>query len=352
MDMLTRLDADTTALRLRLQQQTRQVSTGLKSDALGDLAGQLPRLLDLRAEMARRDTYTHSIGQTLARTQATQTALARLGEVAREFGDDVAMKLDANNPASIPMMAGRAKLALIEVGQLLNSRSNGEYLFAGSDFANPPVPDPNGLPSSGFAALIASAVGGLGGGNAATVAADTMAAVLDDSAGVSPFSPFLQAGGAGQTEGQRAAPSGDGTQTAFGIIANRNSAAVSQGETSGSWALDLLRGLASIAALTPAQAADRTDFRDLSITIREGLRSAAGALADESGALGLAEQRLEATRTRHQTMRDALESQVADIQEVDLAATLTRLKATQTVLEASYTALGRIGELSLARYLA
>jgi flagellar hook-associated protein 3 FlgL len=352
MDMLTRLNADTAALRLRMQQQTRQVSTGFKSDSLGDLAGQLPRLLNLRAEMARRDAYSQSIGQALTRTQATQTALARLGEIAREFGDGVAMKLDANNPDSLPLLAGRAKLALIEVGQLLNSQSNGEYLFAGSDFANPPVPDPNGLPTSGFAARIASAVGSLGGGNAGAVGADTMAAVLDDSAGVSPFSPFLQAGGTGQAEGQRTAPSGDGTQTAFGIIANRNGAAVSQGETSGAWALDLLRGLASIAALTPAQAADRNDFRDLSITIREGLRSAAGALADESGAMGLAEQRLEATRIRHQTMRDALESQIADIQEVDLAATLTRLKATQTVLEASYTALGRIGELSLARYLA
>jgi flagellin-like hook-associated protein FlgL len=216
MDMLTRLDADTAALRLRMQQQTRQMSTGLRSDLLGDLAGQLPRLLDLRAEMARRDAYTQSIGQALTRTQATQTALARLGEIAREFGNDVAMKLDANDPESIPLMAGRAKLALVEVGQLLNTRSNGEYLFAGSDFANPPVPDPNGLPGSGFAARIASAVSGLGGGNAAVIAADTMAAVLDDSAGNSPFSAFLQAGGAGQAEGQRTAPSGDGVQTAPG----------------------------------------------------------------------------------------------------------------------------------------
>jgi flagellin-like hook-associated protein FlgL len=352
MDMLTRLDADTAALRLRMQQQTRQVSTGLRSELLGDLSGQLPRLLNLRAEMTRTDAYTQSIGQALTRTQATQTALARLGEIAREFGDDVAMKLDANNPDTIPLMAARAKLALVEVGQLLNSRSNGEYLFAGSDFGNPPVPDPNGLPASAFATRIASAVGSLGGGNAVAVAADTLGAVQDDSAGNSPFSPFLQSGGGGQAEGQRSIPSGDGVQTAFGIIANRNGAAVSQGETSGSWALDLLRGLASIAALTPVQAADRNDFRDLSITIREGLRSAAGALADESGALGLAEQRLEATRSRHQTLRDALESQVADIQEVDLAATLTRLKATQTTLEASYMALGRIGELSLTRYLA
>jgi len=351
MDMLSRLDADTAALRLRIQLQTRQLSTGFKSEQVGDIGGQLPRLLNLKAEIARRDAYTQSIGQALTRTQAQQGALTRLAEIAREFGDGVAMQLDANNTETIPLFAARARQALAEVGQLLNTRANGEYLFAGTDTANAPVPNPTGLANAGFAQQIAAAVQGLGAGNAAAVGAATLAAVQDDSAGISPFSAFFQSGGAGLTEAQRSAPSADNVQTASGITVNRNGVAVSQGETSGSWVRDLLRGLASIAALTPAQAADRDSFRDFTITIREGLRSAAGALADDGGALGLAEARLEATKTRHETMRAALTSQVADIQEVDLAEVLTRLQATQSVLETSYTALGRLGQLSLAKYL-
>src|SRR4051812_42308159 len=216
MDMLSRLDADTATLRLRIQTQTRQVSSGLKSDHVGDLGGELPRLLNLKAEIARRDAYTRSITQALTRTQAQQGALSRLGEIAREFGDGVAMQLDANNPETIPLFAARAKQALAEVGQLLNTRANGEYLFAGSDTANAPVPDPIGLASAGFATQIAAAVQSLGTGNAAAVGAATLAAAQDDSAGTSPFSAFFQAAGTGLTEAQRSTPSADNVQTSFG----------------------------------------------------------------------------------------------------------------------------------------
>jgi hypothetical protein len=59
------------------------------------------------------------------------------------------------------------------------------------------------------------------------------------------------------------------------VPANRNAAAASGGETTGSWARDLLRGLASIAALTPAQAAaSPADFAAFAGVVRDGLRSA------------------------------------------------------------------------------
>jgi flagellin-like hook-associated protein FlgL len=46
-----------------------------------------------------------------------------------------------------------------------------------------------------------------------------------------------------------------------------------------------------------------------------------------------------------------LEAQLAAIEEVDLAEVLTRLKATETTLQASYGAIGRLGDLTLARFL-
>ncbi len=85
--------------------------------------------------------------------------------------------------------------------------------------------------------------------------------------------------------------------------------------------------------------------------VRDGLRSASNALADEAGALGLAEARLEGARTRHAEASTALRTQLAGIEEVDLAEVLTRLKATETTLQASYGAIGRLGDLSLAKFL-
>ena len=76
-------------------------------------------------------------------------------------------------------------------------------------------------------------------------------------------------------------------------------------------------------------------------TIRGGLQSAANALADEQGALGLTEAAAgRRRRTRHAEIGDTLQTQLAGIEEVDLAAMLTRLQSTQTTLEASYTAIG------------
>lgn len=350
--LLGRLEADSAALRLRLETLTRQSATGRRAEAVGDLAPQLPRALTLRGEIGRREAYGGAIGEALGRAATTGAALQRLAEIARDFADGAALKLDPSDTGSLALLASRARAAMVEVGQLLNSQSNGEYLFGGSDFANPPVPDPEGLPESGMARRIADAVTALGGGNAAAVAAATRAAALDDGTGVTPFSGFLSDPALGLAEPRRSVPVGDGQAIPYGIAANRNGAVASTGETTGAWARDLLRGLASIAALGPAQAAAPDDFRALATTIRQGLQSAANALADEQGALGLTEQRLEAAQQRHAGITDTLTAQLADIEEVDLAATLTRLQATRTALEASYTALGNLSTLTLTRYLA
>jgi flagellin-like hook-associated protein FlgL len=350
-DTIARLDNDTAVLRARLLTLTRQQATGLKSEQPADLGPQLPRALSLRAEIARRDTYGALIGQALSRTEAAQQALGRLAEIARHFGSTIAVKLDANNPDVLPLYASQARQALVEVGQLLNAQQGGEYLFGGSDFANPPVPDPDGLPTGGMAAQIAAAISSLGGGNAAAVAAATRAAALDDSAGVTPFSGFVTDPSRGGGEPRRSVVSADGTATPVGLFASRNAAATSSGETTGAWARDLLRGLASIAALTPAQAASPADFKALADTIRLGLQSASAALADEQGALGQTEQQLASMQTRHGQMHDQLKAQLADIEEVDMAEVLTRMQATKTALEASYNAIGTIGSLSLVRYL-
>ena len=204
------------------------------------------------------------------------------------------MKLDPNDTGSLSLVAARARAAMVEVGQLLNSQSGGEYLFGGSDFGNPPVPDPDGLPTGGMARQIASAVASLGGGNAAAVAAATRAAAMDDAAGVTPFSAFLSDPATGLAEPRRSVPAGDGQSVPYGLAANRNGAAASTGETTGSWARDLLRGLASLAALGPGPGRLAGRFPGASsATIRQGLKSAANGLADEQGALGLTETRLQ-----------------------------------------------------------
>jgi flagellin-like hook-associated protein FlgL len=345
-----RLDHGAAALRAKLDVLTRQVSDGRKGPGYGDIAPEARRAVDLRADIARREAWQGTISRALARSDVTQEALGRLSDIATQFYTE-AIRMDGTSGVRISAVAAQARAAMEEVANLLNERYAGEYIFGGTDSANPPVPDPRNIMASGLATDIAAAVAGLGGGNAAAVAAATLASAQSDAAGTTPFSAFLSDPAQGLGEARRAVPAADGERVEYGVLANRNAAATSEGETTGSWARDILRALAGFAALDPAQAQLGADFTDFVATLREGMRSAIDALGEERGALGAVEQRLETTARRHAEVNVALTGQVAAIEEVDMAETISRLQATQTQLEASYRAISITSGLTLTRFL-
>jgi len=345
-----RLDTGAAALRAKLDVLTRQVSDGRKGPGYGDIAPEARRAVDLRADIARREAWQGTISRALARTEVTQEALSRLSDIATQFYTE-AIRMDGTSGARISAVAAQARAAMEEVANLLNERHAGEYIFGGTDSANPPVPDPAGIATGGMASDIAAAVASLGGGNAAGVVAATLAAAQSDATGTTPFSAFLSDPAQGLAEPRRAVPAAEGERVDHGVLANRNAAATSEGETTGSWARDILRGLAGFAALDPAQAQLGADFTDFVASLREGMRSAIDALGEERGALGAVEQRLETTARRHSEVNVALTAQVAAIEEVDMAETISRLTATQTQLEASYRAISVTSGLTLTRFL-
>ncbi|MBB5690544.1 hypothetical protein GXW77_16730 [Roseomonas alkaliterrae] len=348
--MIGRLDTGAAMLRARLEVLTRQVSDGRQGPGYGDIAPEARRAVDLRAELDRREVWQGTISRALARTAVAQGTLGRIADIATQFYQE-AIRLDGTSGARITAVATAARAAMVEVASLLNERHAGEYLFGGSDSANPPIPDPQGILGSGMASGIAAAVAGLTAGNAAAVAAATLAAAQSDAPGVTPFSAFLSDPARGLGEPRRSVPAAEGERVAYGLFANRNAAATSSGETTGSWARDVLRGLATLAALDPAQASLSPGFTDLMAVVRDGLRSAVEAIGAERGALGATEQRLEATARRHAEVSVALAGQLAGIEEVDMAATISRLQATQTQLEASYRAISLVSGLTLTRFL-
>lgn len=347
---LSRLDAGSLALRIRLDTLTRQVADGRKGPEYGDIAPQARRAIDLRADLARREAWQGNIDRTLARSSVTQAAMGRISDIATRFYE-LSIKMDGTNGTLIAAVAAEARAAMAEFGHLLNERYAGEYVFAGTDTANPPVPDPDGVAASGMATDIANAVAGLAAGNAGAVAAATLVAASSDAAGTTVFSTWLSDPASGLVEPRRSVPAAEGERVDYGIFANRNAAATSEGQTTGSWSRDILRGLATLAALDPSQAGLGTDFTDLVATVRDGLRSAIDALGEERGALGAAEERMSAIAERHADVTVTLTAQVAGVEEVDMAETISRLNATQTQLEASYRAIAMVSALSLTKFL-
>lgn len=349
--LIGRLSADAALVRARFETLNRQVATGRRGELYGDIAPEARRAIDLRAEIGRREAQGAMLDRALGRIGIGQQALMRLGAIAEEFFAET-VRLTPSDPGRLPTVAARARDAMAEVAQLLNTRHEGEYVFGGSDLANPPVADAANIGASGMAAQIAMAVGGLAAGTGGAVVAATLAAASSDAPGVTPFSAFLS--GPGLTEPRRSLPAaGEGERMEYGLFANRNAVAPpsAAADSTGSWSRDLLRGLAVLSSLTPAQAAFGADYTQVVDSVREGLRGAVASIGEEAGILGATEKRLEAARTRHTEISDALAEQLAGAEEVDLAETITRLQATQARLEASYRALSGAGDLSLASFL-
>ena len=108
---VSRLDAGAQALRLRLDTLTRQVSDGRKGPGYGDIAPDARRAIDLRADMARRETWQGTIDRTLARSSVVQGALGRLSDIATKFYQQ-AIKIDGTSGELVSAVAAQARAAL------------------------------------------------------------------------------------------------------------------------------------------------------------------------------------------------------------------------------------------------
>jgi flagellin-like hook-associated protein FlgL len=336
------LAADQSALRLRLDNSSRQVSTGQRAQVFGDLAPEAGRAIDLRGEVARRETYAGAADRAASRAAATQTVLSRLSEIAGNLNAE-ALRARTIGPTGAEALARTARAALEEAAALLNTRHGGDYLFGGSDVATPPVPDAAGIADGPLATAIAGSIATLDATNAAAVLAQTVAAAGDPA--TTAFSAFLE--GAGSTEATRAVQVADGERVAIGVFANRDA----DGELAASWGRELLRGLAVLAAVTPAQAAEGGGWSPLLQGVSDALGGVTQGLSAEQGVLGAAERRLAGTRDRHEDTLVALRTQLGTLEEVDLAEASALLGQLKSRLEASYEVTGMLSRLSLATLL-
>jgi flagellin-like hook-associated protein FlgL len=330
-------------LRREIDRLGMQVTTGQRATAHGGLgAPEARQAISLRGEVGRREAYAAAADRALARAGTTQAALGRLHDIAKSMTAETARAVTLG-ASGVEALARSARAALAEVGALLNTRHGEAYVFAGIDHGTAPVPDGTALAGGAMATRIAAAVATLTPDNAAAVLAETGAAATQDT----PFAARLEDPATGRAEAPPALAIADGEVVAFGVLANRQA----DGEVDASWGRELLRGLATLAALSPAVAAQGDGYGVLLEGARSALAGATSGIGAEQGALGAAEARIGAARERHRDTLVALRGQVQAIEEVDLAETVAALRATQSRLEASYEATAMISRLSLAQLL-
>jgi flagellin-like hook-associated protein FlgL len=333
---------DQARLRLRLDDLGRQVATGQRGQTHGVLGRDARAAIDLRGDIARREAYAGAADAALGRMSATQSVLSRLETIGSEIAAQTqrARTLGQNG---VDALANTARAALEEVAALLNTRHGGEYLFGGSDLAQPPVPNAGTIATGPLAAQIAADVATLTPANAAAILAATAAAAIAPA--TLPFNAHLE--GPALTEARRALQVADGERVAWGVIASQDQA----GQVANAWGRELLRGLATLAAMTTATAAQGQGYDDLLAGVAQDLSGATRGLAQERGVLGAAEKRVAAARERHKDVTVTLRAQLGTIEEVDLAEASSRLKQVQLRLEASYETTSSLSRLSLAALL-
>jgi flagellin-like hook-associated protein FlgL len=340
---LGRTAAETRVLRQRIEAATTEIGTGRTGEFYGELGVEARRSLDLRAGLGRAATHVGTIERSLGRAGVLQEALGRLHAIAADFAAE-ALRLRTLPPEAAVNAALSARAALDEVAGLLNVRQDGEFLFAGADSANPPVAPAAGVFDSPALQAVRAAVASLAPGNGAAVAAATVAAVENATPGDNPFARFVAAPAAAVAESfRRGSIPADGALVEWGPFAVEGQARVAVGE--------LVRGLAIIASLTGAENAQGDDFTALMQSARQALADAGRGIASEQAALGAAEKRLAAARDSALDRLVLLRRQVAAIEEVDVAETVTKLQALRARLEASYRSVAILSELSLTRFL-
>ncbi len=332
------LALDGARMRERIGTLTRQVSTGQKGTLHGDLGPEARRAVDLRGEIARREAAAAAADRALARTGTAGRVLDRLHGLASEVAAEAARARTLGASAAAPL-AETARAAFAEAVALLNTAHAEEHLFSGSDVGGRPLPDDG----AAMRTAVAAEVGTLAPGNAAAVLAATEAAA--SAPATTPFSAFVE--GPALAEPLRAVAVAEGERVAVGVLANRPGSA----GPGASWGRELLRGLAALSAVTPAQAALGTDYDALLEGLRSAISGAADGIAADQGALGSAERRIEAARERHADTLVMLRASLGQVEEVDPAAVMAELRALQTRLEASYQATSMVANLSLAALL-
>jgi flagellar hook-associated protein 3 FlgL len=346
--ILPTLIANSAAVHQNLDTLTIQVSSGLVSQTYAGLGSQAGLALDLNPQLAALQTYQNNIGQATGSMQITQSAMTQIQQIAATFVSNIPT-LNGLNASQVDSVAAQANAALQQVAGLLNTQSGGNYVFAGQDTGNAPVPSGDAILSSGFYTQIKAAVSGLSANGATATASSTLAIASSNTAGTSPFSAYLSQ--PVTSISAAVVQTGQGGTVQTGLLASANSVSVSSGtSTTGSYMRDLMRSLATLGSLSSSQVND-PGFGALVQDTGASLTGVVNSMAVDVGVLGNTQANLTSTQSQLSDTATALTGQLSSIQNVDMAATLSQLTAVQTQLQASYRLITGANSLSLLNFL-
>lgn len=143
---LTRLN-QLTDLRQRLNELERQIVSGKESDTFSGLGADAQRIQGLRADENELNSFIDGGKRALTRTQLMTTSMDNIDQAAIDVIAMFQLQVKEGDVeiGDINRVAGD-RLDIIH--DLMNSNSEGRYLFAGNDTASAPMASPSNLDST------------------------------------------------------------------------------------------------------------------------------------------------------------------------------------------------------------
>jgi flagellar hook-associated protein 3 FlgL len=323
-DLMGRLIAD---LRRRSDTAREETVTGLRADPARALNGKVAEMLGFRQSLDEIAQYREIIGLAESRAAAIQGSLESLRRFAVDMHVHGQTALDSGLRTTGEAVSASARQALGAAIAALNVSFGGRHLFSGDAGDGPAMVPLEVMMSASVAILQAGPTGGAAYANLAVEF--TLSGGLYDTA--------FYTGGDGdapETEIDRG--------ERLGFAPRADAAPVRK----------LLRDLAALAtAYDRSNTIPEEEREAVAAHAIAGLRGNVEALAGMAAQVGVAEERMDAVKTRHNAADAALTlafNKLAGRDQFEAAAELTALEAQ---LETTYLATARLASLSLANFL-
>ncbi len=273
-----------------------QIGSGYKSQDYMGISREAERLLSLEAVHVRTTQYVENNGMVERRLRTMESNVAQIFDVISGYKTLLVDALNAQNSADLNLPV-RAQDMLNQLSSLLNVEEDGRYLFAGSRTNVAPV-DLSGLPAT---------------------------YVIPTANGAS--SGYYQ--GDSQVHVIRAS---DNFDVNYGIEAD---------------ALGFEQAIRALHVVVTGVSTDPT-------TLNHALAVASSALdsiANTRTQIGAVRTTLEEINKKHDEFLLFTEQTIGEIENVDIAESISRMQAATVALEASFMTLSRLSQLTLLNFL-
>jgi flagellar hook-associated protein 3 FlgL len=271
-----------------------QQASGLVSGDYGGLGGKAKDVVNLEVSVARAQSYVDSATSAGSRIEMMYSATGSMVDLLSSVRSELTSVMGSLETGE--SMISTATEVLEEFSALLNTQYEGRYLFSGSRTDTPAV--------------------------------DTMALSAATSPSTADTSYY----------------NGDSDIASVRIS---NDQVVQYGATADNPAFEASLRALNLLKNMSASPFDEAVLEEAQSLILEGLD---GVLAVQTG-LSLDAATMDRAVSSQQSYVDYLSSLVSDVRDVDIAAVAATMSAYEAQLQASYSALGRIQQLSLLNFL-